>query len=103
MPADDGVGLDDGKVPSPIGEKTGENGPKCPVRRPELGTLGVSLQNLELMAEGDVLKEELAAGSEDGGSRVQDDFKHPFMLYSDLRNRNDTKADGIFGRHRCRS
>jgi hypothetical protein len=51
------------------------------------------------MAEGDVLKEELPAGSEDGGSRVQDDFEHPFMLYSGLRNRNDTNTDGIFGSH----
>jgi len=43
-------------------------------------------------------KGELSAGSEDGDSRVQDDFEHPFMLYPGLRNRTETKADGIFGR-----
>jgi len=56
MPADEGVGLDDGQVASPIRENPGENGPKCHIRRPESGPIGVSLHNLELMAKCEVLQ-----------------------------------------------
>jgi hypothetical protein len=51
------------------------------------------LKHIELMAEGDVLKGEISAGSESGGQRKKDDFEHPIMLYSDFHNRNDTNAD----------
>ena len=57
----------------------------------------VALKNLELVAKSDVLQGELSTGSEDGDSRIQDDFEHLFMLYSGLRNRYDTKAEEIFG------
>ena len=61
-------------------------------------SLGVSMQNLKLMAEGDVLKEELPTGSEGGCKCEKDDFEHSNMLYSGPYNGNDTNADGIFGR-----
>ena len=52
------------------------------------------------MAEGDVLQDEPSACSEGGSNCEKDDFEHPNMLYSGLRNGNDTKADGILGRDR---
>ena len=52
------------------------------------------------MAKCDVLKKELPTGTEGGGKCEKDDFEHPNMLYPGLRNRNDTKTDVIFGRHR---
>ncbi len=42
----------------------------------------------------------LKAPPEAGDYGAQDDFEHPIMLYSGLRNRNDTNADGLFGRDR---
>lgn len=80
MPADNGVRLDDGQVASPIRENPGENGPKCPIEWPESRSLGVSLQNVELVAKGDVLKEELPTGSEGNCKCEKDDFEHPIML-----------------------
>ena len=52
------------------------------------------------MAESDVLQNELSAGPEDCSERMKDDFEHPIMLNLGFHNRNGTKADGIFGRHR---
>jgi len=52
------------------------------------------------MAESDILQGEMPAGSEDCRERMKDYFEHPDMLYGGIRNRNDTKADGIFGNHR---
>jgi len=51
------------------------------------------------VAEGDFFKGELSSGSEDGCKCKKYGFEHPDMLYSGPRNCNDTKADGIFGRH----
>ena len=51
------------------------------------------------MAKCDVLKEELPMRSEGARKCEKDDFKHPNMLKSGPRNGNDTKVDGIFGRH----
>jgi hypothetical protein len=56
MPADDGIGLDKGKVTTPIGENLGENGPKCPIRWPESRSLGCPLKHIELMAKGEVFQ-----------------------------------------------
>ena len=50
--------------------------------------LGVSLQNLELVAESNVLQFELPAGFEGGRKYEKDDFEHPFMPYSRPRNGN---------------
>ena len=66
---------------------------------PESRPLGVPLKHIELMAKGDVLKEEVPTGSEGYGKCEKDDFEHPNMLYSGPRNCNDTNPDGIFGRH----
>jgi hypothetical protein len=56
-----------------------------------------------LMAKGDVLEGELTTGSEGSSECENDDFDHSIMLYSACRNRNGTKADGLFGRHRGQS
>ncbi len=101
MPADDGVGLDEGQVTPPFGEIPGEESPKCPVCGPESRPLGVSLQNLELMSKGDVLQGELLAGFERCVQGKKNDFEHPIMLNSGTHNRNDTNADGIFGRNKA--
>ncbi len=100
MPADDGIGLDKGKVTTPIGENLGESCPKCPIRWPESRSLGCPLKHIELMAKGDVFQGELSAGSEGGLKCVKDDFEHSNMLDPSQRNSNDTNPDGLFGRDR---
>ena len=63
VPPDDRIGLDDGQVSAPVGEKAGEKCPHGSIGRLQPWSLGVPLQNLELMPEGYVLQGELAAGS----------------------------------------
>ena len=49
---------------------------------------------------GCVSQGKLPAGPENCGEGVEDEFKHPNMLYSGPRNNTDTNADGLFGRDR---
>jgi hypothetical protein len=100
MPADDGTGLDKGKVTTPIGGNLGESCPKCPIRWPESRSLGCPLKHIELMAKGEVFEGELSAGSEGGLKCEKDDFEHPNMLDPSQRNSNDTNPDGLFRRDR---
>ena len=43
-------------------------------------SLGVPLQNFELMAKSDVFEDQLLARSEGFRNGDKDDFDHPFML-----------------------
>ena len=61
--------------------------------------LRIALQNLELVAQGEVLEGELPLGAERGGECKQDDFEHRGMLCSASGNRNGDKADGVSGTH----
>jgi hypothetical protein len=76
VPADDSVWLDDGQVTAPIRENVRQYSPLGSIRRPKPGPLGVSLQDLELMAKGDVLEGELAMGSKRRCEHEQDVFEH---------------------------
>ena len=97
MPADDGLGLDDGQVVDPVTQESRYPDPKCtfsgPARRPP----GSALQNFDLVAQGEVLEGELQPGAEAGGDRKKDDLEHRGMLCSAPGNRNGRKAGGDFG------
>ena len=69
MPSDDRIGLDDGQVAAPTGKDTRQNSPESSIRWLQSWPFGVSLKDLELMAQGDVLEGELISGlqaSDDG-------------------------------------
>lgn len=98
MPPDDRIWLDDGQVTAPVGEDARQNCPESSIRWLQSWPLGISLKDLELMAESDVLEGELISGLQAGDDGAKDNIKHPFMLYSRSCNRNGGKADGIIGR-----
>jgi hypothetical protein len=100
MPPDDRIWLDDGEVTSPVGEEARQNCPENSIRWLQSWPFGISLEDLGLMAESDVLDCELISGLQAGYDGAKDNIEHPFMLYSPSRNRNGDKADGIFGRDR---
>ncbi len=66
MPPDDRIWLDNGQVAAPIGEDARQNYPESSIRWLQSWPFGVSLKDLELMAQGDVLKGELISGLQAG-------------------------------------
>ena len=63
MPADHRVRLDEDQRATPGGPVAGEPGPEEAVGRPEPGSAGRTGEDEKLVAEGDVLEEEIAAGA----------------------------------------
>ena len=76
MPTEYRVWLDDGQATPPIGKEPGEKCPENPIRRSEPRSLGIPLQDLELVTEGNVLQGELSAGSQRCQEQKQDVFEH---------------------------
>ena len=72
MPPDDRIWLDDGEVAAPVGEEARQNCPESSIGWLQSWPFGISLKNLELMAEGDVLEGELISGIQagDDGAKI---------------------------------
>ena len=56
MPPDNGLGLDNGQPISPVGPDSGQDDPKGPVSVRQAGSFRVPLEDIELMAECEVLQ-----------------------------------------------
>ncbi len=64
MPADDGLGLHENEVGSPVFTKAFQEGPEDPVPRPEPRSLGASPKDRKLLAEGQILQGQLGPAPE---------------------------------------
>ena len=60
MPADHGLGLHDDQGVLPVWPQTAERDPERAVRLGQLGAFGFSLQNGQLLSQGEVFESELA-------------------------------------------
>ena len=56
VPSDDGLGLDEGQRLSPVGPDSGQNDPQGSVSVRQAGSFRVPLEDIELMAECEVLQ-----------------------------------------------
>lgn len=56
MPGEDGGGLDDDEAGAPVGPEAGQPNPEDPVPSRQMGSDHGSLEDEELMAEGEVLE-----------------------------------------------
>jgi len=61
---------------TPVGEKPGQYNPESPILRPEPWSLGIPLQDLELMAEGDVLQGEGPVRAQRRQEQKREVFEH---------------------------
>jgi hypothetical protein len=64
MPADDGIRLDDNQMPSPVAADPGQDDPQSPIRGPQPRSSGCSLQDFDLVPQGEVLEGQLLAGAQ---------------------------------------
>jgi len=53
-----------------------QNGPECAVPIPKLWPVDLTLQNQDLLAQGQVLQEQIVAGAEQVPEGVQDEITH---------------------------
>jgi hypothetical protein len=63
MPTDDGIRLDDKQMAPPVRADPGEKNPESPIRGPQPRSPGCSLQNFDLVPQGEVLEGQLLAGA----------------------------------------
>ena len=60
MPADHSLGLHEDQDTLPVWPQARERDPECAVRFVELGAFAVSMQNGQLLSQGEVFKRELS-------------------------------------------
>lgn len=58
MPPDDGLGLDEGKRLSPVGPDSGQYDPQRSIPIGQGQSVGIPLQNIELMTQREVLEDQ---------------------------------------------
>jgi hypothetical protein len=63
MPADDGIRLDHNQMPPPVPAEPGEEDPESPICGSEPRSPGRSLQDFDLVPQGEVLEGQLVAGA----------------------------------------
>jgi hypothetical protein len=97
VPAHAGLGLDDGQVARSVIQGSRNPNPKSAISGSEPWSPRRSLQDFELVAQGEVFEGELPPGTERGGECKKKDFERRGMLCSSRRNRNGCKVDGVFG------
>lgn len=71
MPADDGIRLDDNQMPSPVTTDPGQDDSQSPIRGPQPRSSGRSLQDFDLVAQGEVLEGQLLTGAQTREAGVQ--------------------------------
>jgi hypothetical protein len=79
MPSHHGVGLDEHERRPPVPPRLGQDDPQQPISPPELRTAERACQRVELLAEGEVLKDHFvmsAAGQGQGSRHQHDCFEH---------------------------
>ena len=62
-PADDGIRLDDKQMAPPVAADPGQEDPQSAIRCPQPRSSGCSLQDFDLVSQGEVLEGQLVAGA----------------------------------------
>jgi hypothetical protein len=60
MPADHGLGLHEEEGVLPVWPQARQRDPECTIRFRQLGAFGLTLQNGQLLSQGEILERELA-------------------------------------------
>ena len=79
--AGDGFGSDDGQVEPPSRKTTVQERPPCPIGRRQPRRSRISLEDLELVAQSEVLEGQLLAEAQTREASVQREFEHDIPCY----------------------
>ena len=103
LPSEDGIRSHDSQRPPPPGPDSGQGGPEQAVGRAELRAGRQSLVDGELLAQGQVLEDELAVAADEEGEeqpkQVEHEGDHERRLWPDGADRSITvRADDLLAK-----
>ena len=76
MPGDDGFGFHQSEGIGPTGPVTAQNHPKGAVPIPKLWPVDLTLQHQDLLAQGQILEQEVTVGTKEVPEIIENEVKH---------------------------